>query len=55
MLQIVTDDGLFSVVTVIYAVLASILPVLVDFTSLKGLPCAPGPATTRRGMLVTNS
>ena len=37
------------------AVSAAILPVWVDFTSLKGLgPCAPGPATTRRGMLVTN-
>ena len=46
--------GLFSVVTVIDAVSAAILPVWVDFTSLKGLPCAPGPATTRRGMLVTN-
>ena len=46
--------GIFSVVTVIDAVSASILPVWVDFTSLKGLPCAPGPATTRRGMLVTN-
>ena len=45
---------LFSVVTVIDAVSAAILPVWVDFTSLKGLPCAPGPATTRRGMLVTN-
>ena len=32
---------------------STILPVWVDFTSLKGLPCAPGPATTRRGMLVT--
>ena len=47
-------DRLFSVVTVIDAVSAAILPVWVDFTSLKGLPCAPGPATTRRGMLVTN-
>ena len=47
-------QGLFSVVTVIDAVSAAILPVWVDFTSLKGLPCAPGPATTRRGMLVTN-
>ena len=46
--------GLFSVVTVFDAVSAAILPVWVDFTSLKGLPCAPGPATTRRGMLVTN-
>ena len=46
--------GLFSVVTVIDAVSAAILPVWVDFTSLKGLPCAPGPATTRRGMRVTN-
>ena len=45
---------LFSVVTVIDAVSAAILPVRVDYTSLKGLPCAPGPATTRRGMLVTN-
>ena len=39
------------------AVSAVILPVWVDFTRLKGLPCAPGPAaTTRRarGMLVTN-
>ena len=51
---------LFSVVTVIDAVSAAILPVWVDFTSLKGLPaltalCAgTGPATTRRGMLVTN-
>ena len=41
--------------TVVRAVSAAILPVWVDFTSLKGLPCAPGPATTRRGMLVTNS
>ena len=50
------DVRLFSVVTVIDAVSAAILPVWVDFTSLKGLPCAraPGPATTRRGMLVTN-
>ena len=40
--------------TVVRAVSAAILPVWVDFTSLKGLPCAPGPATTRRGMLVTN-
>ena len=48
------EAGLFSVVTVIDAVSAAILPVWVDFTSLKGLPCAPGPATTRRGMLVTN-
>ena len=47
-------SGLFSVVTVFDAVSAAILPVWVDFTSLKGLPCAPGPATTRRGMLVTN-
>ena len=37
--------------TVVRAVSASVLPVWVDFTSLKGLPCAPGPATTRRGML----
>ena len=41
--------------TVVRAVSASVLPVWVDFTSLKGLPCAPGPATTRRGMLVTNN
>ena len=40
--------------TVVRAVSAAVLPVWVDFTSLKGLPCAPGPATTRRGMLVTN-
>ena len=40
--------------TVVRAVSAAILPVWVDFTSLKGLPCAPGQATTRRGMLVTN-
>ena len=40
--------------TVVRAVSASVLPVWVDFTSLKVLPCAPGPATTRRGMLVTN-
>ena len=40
--------------TVVRAVSALVLPVWVDFTSLKGLPCAPGPATTRRGMLVTN-
>ena len=40
--------------TVVRAISASVLPVWVDFTSLKGLPCAPGPATTRRGMLVTN-
>ena len=33
--------------TVVRAVLAAVLPVWVDFTSLKGLPCAPGPATTR--------
>ena len=30
--------GVFSVVTVIDAVSAAILPVWVDFTSLKGLP-----------------
>ena len=36
--------------TVVRAVSAAILPVWVDFTSLKGLPCAPGPATTRRGV-----
>ena len=40
--------------TVVCAVSASVLPVWIDFTSLKGLPCAPGPATTRRGMLLTN-
>ena len=40
--------------TVVRAVSAAVVPVWVDFTSLKGLPCAPGPATTRRGMLVTN-
>ena len=40
--------------TVVRAVSAAVLPVWVDFTSLKSLPCAPGPATTRRGMLVTN-
>ena len=40
--------------TVVRAVSAAVLPVWVDFTSLKGLPCAPGPAATRRGMLVTN-
>ena len=40
--------------TVVRAVSAAVLPVVVDFTSLKGLSCAPGPATTRRGMLVTN-
>ena len=40
--------------TVVHAVSAAILPVWVDFTNFKGLPCAPGPATTRRGMLVTN-
>ena len=43
--------------TVVRAVSAAVLPVWVDFTSLKGLPCAPGPVTTRRGMLamlVTN-
>ena len=40
--------------TVVRAVSAPVLPVWVDFTGLKGLPCAPGPATTRRGMLVTN-
>ena len=40
--------------TVVRAVSAVVLPVWVDFTSLKGLPCAPGPATTRRGMLVFN-
>ena len=40
--------------TVVRAVSAAVLPVWVDFTSLKGLPCAPGPAKTRRGMLVTN-
>ena len=45
---------IFSVVTVFDAVSAAILPVWVDFTSLKGLPCAPGPVTTRRGVLVTN-
>ena len=39
--------GLFSVVTVIDAVSAAILPVWVDFTSLKGLPCAPGPDRQR--------
>ena len=50
----VCSTRLFSVVTVIDVVSAAILPVWVDFTSLKGLPCAPGPATTRRGMLVTN-
>ena len=43
-----------SLETVVRAVSTAILPVWVDFTSLKGLPCAPGPATTRRGMLVTN-
>ena len=37
-----TCIGLFSVVTVIDAVSAAILPVWVDFTSLKGLPCVPG-------------
>ena len=41
--------------TVVRAVSAAVLPVLVDFTSLQGLPgCAPGPSTTRRNMLVTN-
>ena len=40
--------------TVVRAVSAAVLPVWVNCTSLKGLPCAPGPATTRRGMLVTN-
>ena len=33
------ETGLFSVVTVFDAVSAVILPVWVDFTSLKGLPC----------------
>ena len=32
--------------TVVRAVSAVVLPVLVGFTSLQGLPCAPGPATT---------
>ena len=41
--------------TVVRAVSAVVSPVWVDFTSLKGLPCAPAPATTRRGMLVTNA
>ena len=29
--------------SVVRAVSAAVLPVWVDFTSLKGLPCAPGP------------
>ena len=47
-------SALWTMDTVVRAVSASVLPVWVDFTSLKGLPCAPGPATTRRGVLVTN-
>ena len=39
--------------TVVRAVSAAVLSILVGFTSLQGLPCALGPATTRRGMLVT--
>ena len=39
--------------TVVRAVSAAVLAVLVGFKSLQGLPCAPAPATTRRGMLVT--
>ena len=39
--------------TVVRAVSTAVLAVLVGFKSLQGLPCAPAPATTRRGMLVT--
>ena len=33
---------------------AAFLAVLVGFTSLQRLPCAPASATTQMGMLVTN-
>ena len=39
---------------VVRAVSAAVLAVLAGFKSLQGLSCAPAPATTRRGMLVTN-
>ena len=40
--------------TVVRAGSAIVLAVLVGFTSLQHPPCAPAPATARRGMLVTN-